>query len=110
MTKRQPAEASALPRLYGPSEIATAIGCSEWWVKEQARRRRIPYTRLGGSYRFTADHLDEIIRLFEERPERTTRQRAAAVRRYKGAPQGVQFPESALRLRARPPRPALASE
>jgi hypothetical protein len=60
--------ASPLPVLYRPAQIADVIGCSEWWVKEQARRRRIPFTRLGGSYRFTAEHLAEIIRIFEERP------------------------------------------
>ena len=60
--------ASPLPVLYRPAQIADVLGCSEWWVKEQARRRRIPFTRLGGSYRFTADHLAEIIRIFEERP------------------------------------------
>ncbi|RKN74820.1 DNA-binding protein [Streptomyces klenkii] len=57
-----------MPRLFTAAEVATAIGCSEWWVKEQARQHRIPFTRLGGAYRFTADHFAEIIRLFEERP------------------------------------------
>jgi len=57
-----------VPVLYRPAQIADVLGCSEWWVKEQARRRRIPFTRFGGSYRFTADHLAGIIRIFEERP------------------------------------------
>ncbi|MGW2599254.1 DNA-binding protein [Streptomyces klenkii] len=59
---------SGLPRLFTPAEVAVAIGCSDWWVKEQARKHRVPFTRLGGAYRFTADHFAEIIRLFEERP------------------------------------------
>ncbi|MFI9720749.1 DNA-binding protein [Streptomyces sp. NPDC052396] len=58
-----------LPRLYRPVEIAEALGCSEWWVKEQARKRRVPFTRVGGAYRFTADHFAEIVRVFEERPQ-----------------------------------------
>ncbi|MFF4735043.1 helix-turn-helix domain-containing protein [Streptomyces sp. NPDC001262] len=57
-----------LPHLFRPAEIAKALGCSEWWVKEQARRRRIPFTRVGGAYRFTAEHFAEIVCAFEERP------------------------------------------
>lgn len=68
MTKRRDTD-DELPRLYCPDEVARAIRCSEWWVKEQARRRRIPFVRSGGAYRFTKDHVDEIIRLLEERPE-----------------------------------------
>ncbi|MFL4905598.1 helix-turn-helix domain-containing protein [Streptomyces sp. MMS24-I2-30] len=59
-----------LPHLYHPAEIAEALGVSEWWVKEQARQKRIPFTRPGGAYRFTAKHFEEIVRLFEERPTR----------------------------------------
>src|SRR5262249_49931927 len=56
------------PRLFFPHEVATVLGCSEWWVKEQARRRRIPFTKAGGAYRFTKDHVHEIIRIYEQRP------------------------------------------
>ncbi len=31
----------------GPDEVAQLIGASEWWVREQARRRKIPHLRLG---------------------------------------------------------------
>jgi hypothetical protein len=58
-----------LPRLYCPEEIAAALRCSEWWVKEQARRRRIPFVRVAGAYRFTAVHYQEIVRLREEQPD-----------------------------------------
>ncbi|MDH2388160.1 DNA-binding protein [Streptomyces sp. HNM0663] len=67
---RHSVTAVTLPYLFRPAEIAEALGCSEWWLKEQARRRRIPFTRLGGAYRFTAEHASEIVRLFEERPTR----------------------------------------
>ncbi len=56
------------PRLHRPEEIADTLGCSAWWVKDRARRRLIPHTRVGRAYRFTAEHLGEIIRLYEERP------------------------------------------
>lgn len=59
-----------LPHLFRPAAIAEALGVSEWWVKEQARRGHIPCTRPAGAYRFTAEHFAEIVRLFEERPTR----------------------------------------
>lgn len=62
---------ASLPRLYRPEEIAEALGCSAWWVKDRARRGLIPHTRVGRAYRFTAAHLAEIVRLHEERPKRS---------------------------------------
>src|SRR5262245_66542463 len=53
---------------YRPAEVAVMLRCSEWWVKEQARRRRIPYSWIGGSYLFTDEHVTEIVRIFEVRP------------------------------------------
>ena len=54
--------------LHGAADVARMLRCSEWWVKEQARKRRIPYSFIGGSYRFTDGHVAEIVRLFEVRP------------------------------------------
>ncbi|MEU0819828.1 DNA-binding protein [Streptomyces mirabilis] len=91
-----------LPHLFRPSEIAEALGCSEWWVKEQARKGLVPFTRAGGAYRFTAEHYAEIIRLFEERPARSVRApetaptRRTRTRRTSAAP--------TTQLVARPPR------
>jgi hypothetical protein len=59
------------PVLYLPREVAKVLRCSEWWVKEQARRGRIPFSWIGGGYRFSDDHLAEIVRLFEKRPKRS---------------------------------------
>lgn len=53
---------------YTAAEVASALRCSAWWVKDQARRRRIPHCWVAGSYRFTAEHLAEIQRLLERRP------------------------------------------
>ena len=55
-------------RLYRPAEVAELLGCSQWWVKDQARRRRIPFCWIGGSYRFTEEHIAAIVRLFEVQP------------------------------------------
>ena len=56
------------PTFYRPADVAAMLHCSQWWVKEQARKRRIPYCWIGGSYRFTPEHVAEIARLFEVRP------------------------------------------
>lgn len=67
-----------LPSLYYPADIAAAIGMSEWWVKEQARRGRIPFTKPGRAYRFTADQFAEIVRMYEVRPNPGPRRRSRA--------------------------------
>jgi hypothetical protein len=54
---------------YLPRDVARILKCSEWWVKEQARKRRIPFCWIGGGYRFTPGHLVEIIRLCERKAE-----------------------------------------
>ncbi|GAA1879691.1 helix-turn-helix domain-containing protein [Asanoa iriomotensis] len=61
-------QTSAPTTFYRPAEVAERLRCSVWWVKEQARRRRIPYCWIGGSYRFTEEHISEIARLFEVEP------------------------------------------
>ncbi|MGW6599376.1 helix-turn-helix domain-containing protein [Streptomyces sp. NPDC055036] len=104
--------AAPLPRLYRPEEIAEILGCSAWWVKDRARRRLIPHTRVGRAYRFTAGHLTEIVRLYEERPARPTQSPQAVVAltsppTAESAPRSRRAPgTSAPSLRARPPRRA----
>ncbi|WP_167529679.1 helix-turn-helix domain-containing protein [Streptomyces spinoverrucosus] len=101
-----------LPRLYRPEEIAEALGCSAWWVKDRARRGLIPHTRVGRAYRFTAAHLAEIVRLHEERPKRSVRSASAsraatsppAARTRAARPPGPTTASTLGRLRARPPR------
>ena len=53
---------------YRAAEVARMLRCSEWWVKEQARQRRIPFCWIGGSYLFTDAHIAAIVRLFEVQP------------------------------------------
>lgn len=100
---------AALPRLYRPEEIAETLGCSAWWVKDRARRRLIPHTRVGRSYRFTAGHLAEIVRLNEQRPAQPSSMSAPAPAAVAAAPATQRqtrrsFGAPAPRLRARPPR------
>lgn len=71
--------AGTQPDLYRPGEVAKRLRCSEWWVKEQARKRRIPYSWIGGSYRFTEEHIKEIIRIFHVEPIQPTDRPAARI-------------------------------
>ncbi|MFI5703653.1 helix-turn-helix domain-containing protein [Streptomyces xanthochromogenes] len=105
---RHSVTAVTLPHLFRPAEVATALGCSEWWLKEQARQSRIPFTRLGGAYRFTEDHVAEIIRLFEERPTRhvNASENVPVQRRARS----VRPAERPTVLKARPPRRALTTQ
>jgi hypothetical protein len=90
--------------LYSAADVAAALRCSEWWVKEQARQRRIPYCWIGGSYRFTDAHLAEIVRLSEVRPaEQLAPVAPPEPTRSSASDQGG---DSVVRLRARPPRRA----
>ncbi|MEH0513406.1 helix-turn-helix domain-containing protein [Streptomyces sp. B21-079] len=101
-----------LPRLYRPEEIAKALGCSVWWVKDRARRGLIPHARIGRGYRFTAGHLAEIVRFHEERPTGSASNAAAAIPAAStpsaAGPRAAQPPMPTttltVRLRARPPR------
>ncbi|WP_445075728.1 helix-turn-helix domain-containing protein [[Kitasatospora] papulosa] len=96
---------AALPRLYGPEKVAAVLGCSAWWVKDRARRRLIPFTRVGRAYRFSDDHLAEIIRMHEERPVRTPQRPGTPAPPRK--PRARQQPDTTVptvRLKARPPR------
>jgi hypothetical protein len=88
------------PLAYTAGEAAAILKCTASWLKEQARRRRIPFTRIGGGYRWTPAHLEEIVRLGEHKPEPLLAPRAA-VRRAPAAPAGA--PEVVLRGRI-PPR------
>src|SRR3954452_16910167 len=73
---------------YRPAEVARLLRCSEWWIKEQARRRRIPFCWIGGSYLFTEEHIAAIVRLFEGQPvEAVTSARSGGpARRSEGSP------------------------
>lgn len=56
-------------RLYTAAEAAEILQATSSWLKEQARLRRIPFVKISGQYRWSEDHLLEIARLHEVRPE-----------------------------------------
>jgi hypothetical protein len=95
----------ALQPLHTPEDLAAMLGRSRWWVCEQCRRGRFPSIKPGGSYRFTDQHVDEILAILEQAP-------AAAIRKGRGraakpkhiSPARSSGATSAVRLEARPPR------
>jgi hypothetical protein len=96
--------ASAPATFYRPAEVAAMLRCSEWWIKEQARNRRIPYAWIGGSYLFTEAHIAEIVRVFEVRPAIVAIPAPVTERiSGSGADEHARPP---IRLHARPPRRA----
>ncbi|WP_329328477.1 DNA-binding protein [Streptomyces mirabilis] len=101
-------EPPALPPVYLPSDIAKALHCSEWWVKEQARRGRIPFTKPAGSYRFTAEHFAEIMRIFESRPAES--QDAPAPAKQAPRRRATTTAASVTSLKARTPRRAQGAQ
>ncbi|HEY3503383.1 MAG TPA: helix-turn-helix domain-containing protein [Actinocatenispora sp.] len=74
------------PTLHTTEEAAEILRVRPSWLERQAAARRIPFTMLGG-YRFTDEHLSQIVRLFEQEPsaplrsERQRPTRSAAVPR-----------------------------
>jgi excisionase family DNA binding protein len=88
--------------LHTAEEAANLLRVRRSWLERQAAARRVPFTMLGGSYRFTDEHLAAIVSLHERAPSeqqnsRTTRRQASPQRRPKK--------ENSTKLRARP-RPA----
>ena len=91
------------PRLYTAGEAAAILRVKQSWLERQAADRKIPFTMLGGSYRFTSAHLEQIIRLHEQAPApgghnlRITR----APRRQDGLPEAGSRTTAPLRPRPR---------
>ncbi len=56
------------PALYTAEEAAAILRVKRSWLERQAARRKVPFTMLGGGYRFTATHLAEIVLMHEEPP------------------------------------------
>ena len=57
-----------VPAIHTTAEAAVILRVKESWLERQAQLRKIPFTMLGGSYRFTDEHLNEIVRLNEKLP------------------------------------------
>jgi excisionase family DNA binding protein len=94
--------------LHTAREAADLLRVRTSWLERQAAARRIPFTMLGGSYRFSDDHLAQIIRMFEKVPGADLPHPAR--RRHPTTPQDrpAGAPGAADRLGALRPRPRRA--
>jgi excisionase family DNA binding protein len=54
--------------VYTLDETASILRVRKSWLERQAASRKIPFTMLGGAYRFTDAHLAEIVRMHEKLP------------------------------------------
>jgi excisionase family DNA binding protein len=54
--------------LYNTDEAAAILRVKKSWLERQAAGRKIPFTMLGGAYRFTGAHLAAIVRMYEMMP------------------------------------------
>jgi hypothetical protein len=61
--------AATFQLLYTADEAALMLRVKPRWLKRQAAARKVPFTMLAGSYRFSARHLEEITRMHEKVPE-----------------------------------------
>jgi excisionase family DNA binding protein len=57
-----------IPTIYTAEEAALILRVTKSWLERQAAARRIPFTMLGRSYRFTPGHLTAIVRMHEQAP------------------------------------------
>lgn len=86
-------------KVHTKVEAARILRVRVSWLERRAAARQIPFTMLGGTYRFTDAHLAEIVRLNEKGalsapPKRPTRRRT-------GAPRSSR-PDGFVPLRPRP--------
>jgi len=56
------------PDLYTAAEAAEILRVKQSWLERQAAARKIPFTMLGGAYRFTDGHLAVIVQMHEKMP------------------------------------------
>jgi excisionase family DNA binding protein len=82
--------------LHTKDEAAAILRCKTSWLEKQAAARRIPFTMVGGTYKFTDEHIAEIIRINEFKPSPTE-------------PKGDPTPARASRRRGRVEPPANAA-
>jgi hypothetical protein len=78
--------------VYTKHEAAAILRVKVSWLERRAAARQIPFSLLGGAYRFTPQHLAEIVRLSEQdaigtpKPSRAERRRRS--RRETTQPEG----------------------
>jgi excisionase family DNA binding protein len=92
--------------MHTAEEAARLLKVKRSWLERQAAARKIPFSMLGGSYRFSDRHLAEIVRRYEMSPLSSTpddRQPVSRRARH-GRQPAATAPLLRPRPRNRPPR------
>lgn len=71
-------------KLYTSEEAAAFIGKTAWWLEDKARACTVPFTRVGRTVMFSADHIRAIHAQGEVDPS-TRRAKARPARRRPAA-------------------------
>src|SRR5262245_61557912 len=82
------------PVLYTAAEAAEILKVRRSWLERQAAARKIPFTMLAGTYRFTDGHLAVIVQMHERMPSPSSkaqgnRSRSRRARKPAATPSGV---------------------
>jgi excisionase family DNA binding protein len=91
------------PALYTAAEAAEVLKVKKSWLERQAAARKIPFTMLGGAYKFTDGHLAAIVQIFEMMPSPSGAARDSQSRRSPRSRKPAKAePSGVAPLRARP--------
>ena len=93
------------PVMHTAEEAARLLKVKQSWLERQAANRKIPFSMLGGSYRFTNGHLAEIVRMNEVTPVPARIESARVPRMRRSGhrtPDATATPPGFERLRPRP--------
>jgi excisionase family DNA binding protein len=91
------------PALYTAAEAAEILKVKRSWLERQAAARKIPFTMLGGAYRFTDGHLAAIIQIHEMMPSPSGKTRVSRSRSRRARKSALAPGNGVAALRARPP-------
>jgi excisionase family DNA binding protein len=72
------------PTVHTAEEAAEILKVKQSWLERQAAARKIPFTMLGGTYRFSDRHLAEIVQMNEVMPVPVARDAPPPPRRKRG--------------------------
>lgn len=89
-------------RIHTKEEAAEILRVKVSWLERRAAARQIPFTMLGGAYRFTDAHLAEIVQLNEQGALTTPAAPAAARRPRRRAARPATHASGFVPLRPRP--------
>jgi excisionase family DNA binding protein len=88
--------------MHTAEEAARLLKVKRSWLERQAAARKIPFSMLGGSYRFSDRHLAEIVRLNEVPPALSAPDAPAPAGTPRKTQTGEESPATVAPLRPRP--------